>query len=189
MRKCILTAMANAPPPPPLPPSKRSRKSLIAAIVIAIVVVAAVVGAYLLMSGSNAPSNTPSPTPPPTETPTETPKPPDLEVREIFIVPSQPQAGEYFSAQVEIANIGETKSGSYDLALKIKDVSRGWTYPIGTFQQVPMYPNEYYWVWQSDHLRVDSGGAFQLWAEIIPIGFEDGDDYNNMLGWAFTVTP
>jgi hypothetical protein len=133
--------------------------------------------------------STPTPTPKPTTTPTETPEPqkPDLEIRDMYVYPSQPQVGTEFTVQVNVANIGETKSGSYDLFVRIYDVSRDSYYPVGTFRQEPINPN-YQVIWSSEPVLVNFAGAHQLWAEIAPFDFEDGDDSNNMQGWTFTVT-
>lgn len=117
------------------------------------------------------------------------PKFPDLAIAAINIYPNQPQDNTYFYADVYIKNIGDAASGDYDVAIHIKDISRGYVYPIGTFRQGPMQPGEQYAVWSSDRVLVNDPGSFQLWVEIKPFLFDDKDDSNNIHGWAFTVKP
>ena len=117
----------------------------------------------------------------------ETPSPPDLSIASIDIFPAMPHAGERFTGVVYVRNTGGTSSGQYDVAMYIKDVARTNVYPIGTFRQQPMKPNEQYVVWQSQQLIVNDPGSFQLWVEIKPFNFKDGNDQNNIKGQSFNA--
>jgi len=122
---------------------------------------------------------------------TQTPPPqqlPDLSVASVDIFPSEPRAGERFTAVVYVANIGSASSGEYDLAMNMKDVSRGSAYPVGTFRQSPLQPGEQVAAWSSDQLMVNEPGAHQFRVEIKPFNFNDRNEQNNVYGWAFTVS-
>jgi len=123
-----------------------------------------------------------------TQTPTPPQQLPDLSVASVEIIPSEPRVGERFTAVVYVVNIGSASSGEYDLAMDMKDVSRGYTYPVGTFRQSPLQPSEQVASWSSDQLMVNEPGAHQFWVEIEPFLFSDGNEQNNMYGWAFTVS-
>jgi hypothetical protein len=112
---------------------------------------------------------------------------PDLSISAIEVFPAQPQAGQYFSVNVYVTNIGEAQSGEYDLAIFIKDVSRGSTYPVGTFRNEGLYPGENIPAYTSSDRLVNDPGSFQVHVEIQPFLFEDGNEQNNTLIWAFTV--
>jgi hypothetical protein len=114
---------------------------------------------------------------------------PDLAIVSILVFPQQPQAGKMFYAEVNVKNIGNIASGDYDIAIHIKDISRGYVYPIGTFRRGPIQPGQQYVVWMSDMVRVNDPGSFQLWAEINPFQFDDEDDDNNIKYLSFTVNP
>jgi hypothetical protein len=113
----------------------------------------------------------------------------DLTISLIGVIPEMTTSGTRFYGEVYIANQGKAPSGAYDLALDIRDISRNLTYPIGTFREEPMFPGEQVPVWSSHNLVVKDPGSFQLWAEIRPLGFQDGSDMNNFKGWQFTVLP
>jgi hypothetical protein len=112
---------------------------------------------------------------------------PDLVIAAIEVFPAQPQAGQYFSVNVYVNNVGKAPSGEYDLALFIRDVSRGSTYPIGTFRREKLQPGENIVAYSSSDRLVNDSGSFQVHAEIQPFLFQDGNNQNNALIWAFTV--
>lgn len=116
------------------------------------------------------------------------PSQPDLVVVGVNLYPSQPQASQVFRAVVTIKNQGNAPSGEYDIGMTIKDVSRGYAYPVGTFRQTALQPGEQV-PWQSNDLMVNDPGAFQYWVEIMPFNFQDGDEQNNVYGWAFQAAP
>lgn len=115
---------------------------------------------------------------------------PDLTISAIQVYPQnpiKPKAGKYFTVQVEVANIGNTISGQYDIELFIKDVVRGSTYPIGIFRQGPMNPNDNYQVYSSNKRMVNEPGFYRIHAEIKPFLFEDANPENNTLVYGFIV--
>jgi hypothetical protein len=163
---------------------KMKRKNMMSLITIVAVV------AVAISAGCNGPL--PPPPPPPPSPPSETPTPPpqqlpDLSIAFVEIYPSEPQAGERFTAAVYVANIGNAPSGEYDLAMHVRDVSRDSTYPVGTFRQSPLQPGEQVVAWSSDQLMVNEPGAHQFLVEMEPINFNDGNEKNNMCGRTFTV--
>jgi hypothetical protein len=113
---------------------------------------------------------------------------PDLSVAAVDISPSKPQAGVRFAGVVYVTNIGTASSGQYDIAMYMKDVSRGNIYPVGTFRQNPMQPGVKNSVWTSDQLMVNDPGSYQFWVEIKPFLFTDGNEQNNIYGKAFDVS-
>lgn len=142
----------------------------------------------VVCAGCDGPSDGPlTPTPTPTTEPTPQ-QLPDLSVASVDIFPSEPRAGERFTAIVHITNKGSTPSGDYDLAMNMKDVSHDFTYPVGTFRQSPLQPGEQVAAWSSDQLMVNEPGAHQFWVEIEPFNFNDGNEQNNKYGWTFTVS-
>ena len=115
---------------------------------------------------------------------------PDLIVSAIQIYPyhpSRPKAGQPFTLQVYVSNIGTADSGQYDIALFIRDISRGATYPIGTFRKNPMRPGENYPVYSSNNRIVNDPGFFQVQVEIKPFLFEDARPENNTASYNFVV--
>ena len=159
---------------------KMKRKTIVGLIAIVAIV------AVAMSAGCNGPSNGPSNGQ--KQTPTPPQQLPDLSVASVDIFPSEPRAGERFTAVVYVANIGSASSGEYDLAMNMKDVSRGSAYPVGTFRQSPLQPGEQVAAWSSDQLMVNEPGAHQFWVEIKPFNFNDGNEQNNVYGWAFTVS-
>ncbi len=111
----------------------------------------------------------------------------DLTISAVEVYPNQPQSGQYFSLKIYVKNIGQAASGEYDLAISIKDVSRGNTYPIGTFRRGQIQPGESIIAFSSGNIMVNEPGAHQVQAEITPFLFEDGNGQNNKSIWAFTV--
>lgn len=149
----------------------------------------AIATALSLLSCSPAPYPTSPPPPPPKPTEPSQPQPaaqPNLAVAAVHVYPGQPQAGQRFTVVVYVTNNGNAVSGDYDLAMHIKDVSRGYTYPVGTFRQSGLHPGEQV-PWQTDDRMVNDPGSFQYWVEIVPTG-EDGIQQDNHLGWAFQVS-
>lgn len=112
---------------------------------------------------------------------------PDLTISAIEVFPGQPQAGQQFALNVYVKNIGQAKSGEYDVAIYIKDVSRGSTYPVGTFRNEGLYPGDNVTAYTSTNRLVNDPGSYQVHVEIQPFLFEDGNTNNNTLIWAFTV--
>jgi hypothetical protein len=130
----------------------------------------------------------PPPEPPSSDDQPPPPEPlPDLTISAIEVFPAQPQAGQYFTVNVYVTNVGEAQSGEYDLAISIKDVSRGYSYPVGTFRNEGLYPGENVPAYSSSDRLVDDPGSFQVDVEIKPFNFEDGNEQNNTLIWAFSV--
>jgi hypothetical protein len=81
---------------------------------------------------------------------------------------------------------GKAASGQYDLVMHINDVSRGLTYPVGTFRQGPPGPGDNI-PWMRKKFRVNDPGAFQYYIEIRPFAFKDNNEQNNKRIYAFTV--
>jgi hypothetical protein len=77
--------------------------------------------------------------------------------------------------------------GPIDLAIFIKDISRGSTYPVGTFRQPGLQPGENIAAYTSTDRRVNDPGSYQVHVEIQPFQFEDNNSQNNVFIWAFTV--
>lgn len=115
---------------------------------------------------------------------------PDLVISAIQVYPQhpvRPKAGRPFTVQVYVANVGGAVSGQYDIALFIRDVVRGFTYPIGTFRKEPMKPGESYPVYSSNDRMVNEPGFYRVHAEIKSFFFEDAHPENNMLVYDFVV--
>ena len=112
---------------------------------------------------------------------------PDLVISAIEVFPAQPQAGQHFALNVYVKNAGQAPSGKYDLAISIKDVSRGATYPVGTFRSDGLQPGENVTAYSSTDRLVNFPGSHQVLVEIKPFLFEDGNAQNNTAIWAFTV--
>ncbi|MFN2143834.1 MAG: CARDB domain-containing protein, partial [Anaerolineales bacterium] len=112
---------------------------------------------------------------------------PDLVISAIKMLPSQPQAGLNFTLNVYIQNAGQAPSGDYDLAISIHDISRGATYPVGTFRNHRLQPGENIIAITSPDRRVNDPGSYQVHVEIQPFQFEDSNVQNNVAVWAFTV--
>ncbi len=129
-------------------------------------------------SGSNNGSPPPPPPPPPL---------PDLAISTIQVYPNQPQAGQRFTLNIYVKNEGKAPSGKYDIAISIKDVSRGSTYPVGTFRKDGLRPGEDIPAYNSSNLLVNFPGSHQVHVEIKPSDFDDGNNQNNTKIWAFTV--
>jgi hypothetical protein len=109
------------------------------------------------------------------------PQPPDLIVSDISSMPFPPKVGETFYIQVLMTNIGEAKSGPFDLQVWIDDLSHTYTYLVGEFSQNPMEPGEErFWgqyIQAANSLKWEGGHRFC--ANIEPIGFEE-DESNNL---------
>jgi predicted small secreted protein len=73
---------------------------------------------------------------------TAAPAVPDLAVTRIALSPAQIGVGQSFTIQVYVANLGGTASGSYDLTINLRDVTRGTTSPIGTQQGQSLAPGD-----------------------------------------------
>jgi CARDB len=111
----------------------------------------------------------------------------DLTISAVEVNPNQPQSGQNFSVKIYVKNTGQAASGEYDLAISIKDVSRGNTYPVGTFRRGQIQPGESIIAFSSGNIMVNEPGAHQVQAEITPFLFEDGNGQNNKSIWAFSV--
>jgi len=129
--------------------------------------------------GNNGAPSQPSPQP--------SPPLPDLVISTIQVFPNQPQAGQRFTLNVYVKNAGRAPSGKYDIAISIKDVSRGSTYPVGTFRKDGLRPGEDIPAYNSSNLLVNYPGSHQVHVEIKPFGFDDGNYQNNTTIRAFTV--
>ncbi len=132
----------------------------------------------------------PSAPPPPSSGGQASPSKPlssDLVISKITVIPAEPKAQTPFTVRVFVQNAGQKPSGQYDLAMFILDVSRNSTYPIGTFRQSGLQPGEVVRAYSSTDRLVNYPGAHQVWAEIKPFNFEDGNNRNNKEGLGFTV--
>lgn len=130
------------------------------------------------------------PPPPPTKADQQPPPPPsrpDLAISAIEVFPGQPTAGQRFALNVYVRNGGQAASGEYDVLISIRDVSRGSTYPVGTFRREPLQPGENVTAYSSTDRLVNDPGSYQVHVEIRPFVFEDGNEQNNTAIWAFTV--
>ncbi len=141
-----------------------------------IVCIAIAVGVYYAFLAS--PATVPPPQPPITS-------PPDLVVTKIVIDPAQPPAMQYFRVEVWVANEGETRSGSYNLLMHMKDWKDNYYflpgsggYLQGKFPQDPVNPKQNVLAWESDLLLVNEAGWHTIYVEIDPVDFTDGN-YNN----------
>jgi hypothetical protein len=105
----------------------------------------------------------------------------------IEVFPAQPKAGQHFAVNVYVKNAGQAPSGEFDLAISIKDVSRGSTYPVGTFRKGGLRPGENIPAYSSTDRLVNYPGSYQVRVEIQPVLFKDGNDQNNTMTRAFTV--
>ena len=112
---------------------------------------------------------------------------PDLVISHIAVYPAQPQSGQPFTLNVYVSNEGEAPSGEYDLYIGIDDVSRGLSYPLEGDRRGGLQPGENVHVYGSQNVMVNHPGSHQVWVEIVPWQFEDGNDDNNMVGWQFMV--
>ena len=112
---------------------------------------------------------------------------PDLVISHIAVYPAQPQSGQFFTLNVSVANEGEAPSGEYDLYIGVEDISRGITYPLEGDRRGGLQPGEDIPVYSSQNVIVNHSGSHQVWVEIVPWQFEDGNDNNNTAGWQFTV--
>ena len=111
----------------------------------------------------------------------------DLTISAVEVDPNQPQSGQNFSVKIYVKNTGQAASGEYDLAISIKDVSHGNTYPVGTFRRGQIQPGESIIAFSSGNIMVNEPGAHQVQAEITPFLFEDGNGQINKSIWAFSV--
>lgn len=112
---------------------------------------------------------------------------PDLAISAIEVFPAQPTARQHFALNIYVRNQGQAASGQYDLAISIKDVGRGFTYPVGTFRQGGLQPGENVAAYTSIDRLVNDPGSYQVDVEIRPFLFTDGNPVNNTVIWAFTV--
>ncbi len=112
---------------------------------------------------------------------------PDLMISAIEVFPAQPQSGQHFTLNVYVRNAGQAPSGAYDLAIFIRDVSRGSTYPVGTFRKDGLHPGDNVAAYGSADRLVNDPGSYQVHVEIAPWQSKDGNEQNNVTIWAFTV--
>ena len=105
----------------------------------------------------------------------------------IQVFPVQPQSGQRFALNVYVRNAGSAPSGEYDLAIFIRDVSRGSTYPIGTFRKGRLQPQENIPAYSSNDRLVNFPGSYQVYAEIRPFLSQDANYQNNKRIWSFTA--
>ena len=169
-----------------IPSRPKSLKYKLAIAGVAVFLVLSLTVIFLLLSSPKPASSTYY-----TPGPTETPKLADLKVWRIMIDPVQPQAGKNFNVMVEVANIGEYKSGPYDLAISIYDLTHDQWYTIGQFRLEPMDPtslNQIPIVYNSNAPLVNYAGSHQIHVDLTPIGFDDKDESNNWLVSSFNVT-
>ena len=111
---------------------------------------------------------------------------PDLAVASTQVY-NNPQKPRHIMFTVDVTNLGNAPSGDYDLLMNIKDVSRGAVYPVGTFRRTTMKPGEKYCVYQEMDRMVNNSGPHQLYVEIRPFMFEDGNPSNNIVTKDFYV--
>jgi hypothetical protein len=108
---------------------------------------------------------------------------PDLKISNIGTEPYPPQVGELFFIQVRVTNIGEAKSGSYKLDVLVNDKANQISYVVALkVDQSPLESGEYRlwdkWIAVGQELKYE--GYHTLYALITPVGFEDGDNSNNI---------
>lgn len=108
-------------------------------------------------------------------------------ISHIAVYPAQPQSGQLFTLNVYVANEGEALSGEYDLYIGIEDISRSLSYPLEADRRGGLQPGENVPVYSSQNVMVNHAGSHQVWVEIVPWQFEDGNDGNNVAGWQFMV--
>ena len=113
---------------------------------------------------------------------------PDLAIAKIEVLPAQPQARHQFAVNVYVTNVGQAPSGDYDILISIKDVSRQLTYPVGTFRNGGLRPGEQVTAYRSTERMVNYSGSHQIHVELRPFQFQDGNDRNDVLSWAFSVS-
>lgn len=149
--------------------------------------VALVIGLVGLLASCGSEPEPPGPEPPAPGAPQPAAQP-NLAVASVQVHPSQPRAGQQFTVSVYVTNKGNAVSGDFDLAMNIRDVSRGSTYPVGTYRQGALQPGDQV-PWQSGNLMVNESGEHQFWVEIAPFLFQDGNQQDNTYRWSFQVTP
>lgn len=153
----------------------------------------AVASLIMIMMGLLLGCAGPTPAPPQPEpsnggaSPTQPVARPDLAISAIAVFPAQPTARQPFALNVYVRNQGQAASGEYDLVISIKDVSHGFTYPVGTFRQGKLQPGENVAAYASTNQLVNDPGSYQVDVEIRPFLFTDGNDANNTVIWAFAV--
>ena len=114
----------------------------------------------------------------------ETNPEPDLVISSINVYPEQPTSGQHFTFNVYVKNQGNAKSGEYDLAIFIKDISRNLTYPVGTFRNSALHPGDNVAAFSKNNQLVNDRGSYQIHCEIKPFLFDDGNTDNNLSIWA-----
>ena len=107
---------------------------------------------------------------------------------EVGQIEGQPvQAGKPFRLNIYVKNIGVKASGEYDVKIYIQDVSRGSTYPVGTFRQRSMQPGEQWSVYSSVNRMVNFPGTHKVVAEVVPFLWTETNLSNNLKEYSFTV--
>ena len=141
---------------------------------------------FLVSTGTGCEEKVVPPSGPSTSRPTTSPQPQprveakaDLRIARIETLPREPRAGEHFTVNVYVRNAGKTSSGAYDLVMRVRDVTRGGTYPIGTFRKTGLRSGEQVVAFTKNDLLVNSGGSHQLVVEIRPFDFADSNASNN----------
>lgn len=168
------------------PPRKKWPKIALASVIVIVIIL---IISIVVTQRSKPPRVEPKPPGGITPRPLEKIRPigqPDLTVSSVSIFPAQPAAGHQFRIVVYVRNIGNAASGEYDLAMHIKDLSRGYSYPVGTFRLEPLHPGENV-PWQSELLRVNYPGAHEVLVEIRPFNFADRNTQNNSSRKGFQV--
>jgi hypothetical protein len=118
--------------------------------------------------------------------PTATKVVPDLAVTTIELDPPQIAIGQPFIVKVHVANVGGAPSGEYDLAISLRDVTRGTTSPIGAQHGQGLKPGQDTLAYETGPRQVDKTGSFQIQVTLTPAG-PDGDTNNDKKNRAFSV--
>ncbi len=114
---------------------------------------------------------------------------PDLTIRNIEVHPVEPQAGEFFTFTVYIANIGDAPSGEYDVKEYIRDTGSPQDYRLVGSVRAPSVAADQTIPWEHEHAPIYKPGRYQVRFEIEPNGFEDANLKNNEYYWEFIVIP
>jgi len=126
------------------------------------------------------------------ETPAVTPAAPaalpDLNISDINVYPSQPQAGSSFYIDVYVSNEGDAPSGDFLLEVIVIEVpSQLPAYYQGLECKDVLQPGDDVPVFTTDVAVVSKPGSYQVNATITP-HFDEADPWNNSKGVPFTAT-
>lgn len=126
------------------------------------------------------------------EAPATTPEAPpalaDLNISDINVYPSQPQAGSSFYLDVYVSNEGDAPSGDFLLEVIVIEVpSQLPAYYQGLEYKDVLQPGDDVPVFTTDSAVVSKPGSYQVNATITP-HFDEADPWNNSKGVPFNAT-